>query len=258
MGMDGTVLTSGDARSRALSTARSDLMSSRPENLTQDSLGLDSADTNAVTLQDEQVSGWSQEVTDPFVSTSRSASELVGDEPRDARPVSRAISHIGCSPTLTQRLRAAQTARRTTQGYRNATKNGPNALQGVRVKDSLPVLEAAVQEAALAAGVHVSPRHADKTVGGQAPVSGKAAVQWQEWLRQEKGIKLELTPIGAAGLAHTLQQPGRGSGIDKAESAAAAFAKLDLQGTTAGKTIVRKKTDRRTPSVSSATKSALR
>jgi hypothetical protein len=254
--MGKTNLTSGDVSSRALSTVRSDVMSSRSVDLTRDSLGIDSAGTNAATVDDEQLSGWSQEVTDPFVSTSKSNSELDCDESRDVRPVSRAISHIGCSPTLTQRLKAAQTARRTTQGYRNATKNGPNALQSVRVKDSLPVLEAAVHEAALAAGVHVSPRHADKTVGGQAPVTGKAAVQWQEWLRKEKGIKLELTPIGAAGLAHTLQQQG-GADIDKAASAAAAFAKFDLQGTTAGRKIVRKKTDRRTPTVSSAAKLAL-
>ena len=40
-------------------------------------------------------------------------------------------------------------------------------------------------------------------------------------MRKEKGMKLELTPIGAAGLAHTLQQPGAG-GIDRAEAAAAA------------------------------------
>ena len=213
---------------------------------TRGSLGF--ADTNKAAAQEEQLCGWSQGGIDPFGSPSFSDTALNGDESRDVRPVSRAVSHVGCSPTLTQRLRAAQTARRATPGYRNATKNGPNAMLSVRVKDSLPVLEAAVQEAALAAGVHVSPRHADKTVGGQAPVAGKAAVQWQEWLRKEKGIKLELTPIGAAGLAHTLQQ--QGGGIDKAESAATAFAKLDLQGTTAGKQVIRKKTDKRTPAVS--------
>ena len=119
----------------------------------------------------------------------------------------------------------------------------------------MALLIALLLEAALAAGVHVSPRHADKTVAGKSALGGKAAVQWQEWLRQEKGIKLELTPIGAAGLAHTLQQPGDG-GIDKAESAAVAFAKLDLQGSTAGKKIVRKKIDRRMPQVSSLAKSA--
>lgn len=247
MGLGAADVSPGDVSSRPLSTGRSEsVMSSRPVDSTRESLGF--ADTNAAAVPYEQLCGWSQEGIDPFGSPSFSATELEGDESRDVRPVSRAVSHVGCSPTLTQRLRAAQSARRATPGYRNATKNGPNAMQSVRVKDSLPVLEAAVQEAALAAGVHVSPRHADKTVGGQAPVAGKAAVQWQEWLRKEKGIKLELTPIGAAGLAHTLQQ--QGGGIDKAQSAAAAFAKLDLQGTTAGKQVVRKKTDKRTPVVS--------
>jgi hypothetical protein len=139
---------------------------------------------NAHHLETEYVRDSDEEL--PLVSPSHSTSEL-GESmsmEEQARPVSRAISHVGCSPTLTQRLRTAQSARRATSGYRNATRNGPNALQGVHVSDSLPVLEAAVQEAAMAAGVHVSPRHADKTVGGQAAVGGKAAVQWQEWLRK--------------------------------------------------------------------------
>lgn len=239
----------GDGSSSALPSPISDAMAStRSADLTARSLGPDADSTSSA--QNHELSGWSQEGNNQLVSPSLSASQIkTNDELHEMRPVSRAVSHVGCSPTLTQRLRSAQTARRVTSGQRNATKNGPNALQSVRVKDSLPVLEAAVQEAALAAGVHVSPRHGDKTVGGQAALGGKAAVQWQEWLRKEKGIKLELTPITATGLAHTLQMPG-GIAIDKAESAAAAFAKLDLHGTTAGKNIVRKKTDRRTPMVS--------
>ena len=161
-----------------------------------------------------------------------------------ARPVSRAISHIGCSPTLTQRLRAAQSSRRATSGYRNATRNGPNAMDHVGVRDSLPVLEAAVQEAAEAAGVSVSPRHSDKTLGGQAAVGEKAAVQWQEWLRKEKGLKLELTPIATSGLAHTLQGPYK---LDDAMSAAAQFASMDLSGTKTGRKVLRKKTEVRKP-----------
>ena len=58
-----------------------------------------------------------------------------------------------------------------------------------------------MSEAAEAAGVRISPRHAEKTVGGMPAVGGKAAVQWQEWLRKEKGLKLELTPIATSGLA---------------------------------------------------------
>ena len=71
--------------------------------------------------------------------------------------------------------------------------------------------------------------------------------------RQEKGLKLELTPIGAAGLAHTLQSsvglPAGHIGVDAAEVAASAFAKLDLRGSTTGRKVMRKKTDRRTPTV---------
>ena len=69
--------------------------------------------------------------------------------------------------------------------------------------------EAAVSEAAEAAGVRISPRHAEKTVGGMPAVGGKAAVQWQEWLRKEKGLKLELTPIATSGLAW--QRGGQGA-----------------------------------------------
>ena len=66
-----------------------------------------------------------------------------------------------------------------------------------------------MSEAAEAAGVRISPRHAEKTVGGMPAVGGKAAVQWQEWLRKEKGLKLELTPIATSGLAW--QRGGKGA-----------------------------------------------
>ena len=235
----------------AFRPATSGSMGSNQPPLTPGSLEYqeDGSLASASPREEGSLAGWSQQDdTDPLMSpyTNANGEVVEGREQMEAqaRPVSRAISHIGCSPTLTQRLRVAQSSRRATSGYRNATRNGPNALDHVGVRDSLPVLEAAVQEAAAAAGVSVSPRHSDKTMGGQTAVGGKAAVQWQEWLRKEKGLKLELTPIATSGLAHTLQGPYK---LDDAVAAAAQFASMDLQGSKTGRKVLRKKTEVRKP-----------
>ena len=97
-----------------------------------------------------------------------------------------------------------------------------------------------MSEAAEAAGVRISPRHAEKTVGGMPAVGGKAAVQWQEWLRKEKGLKLELTPIATSGLAW--QRGGKGA------DAAMSYASMTAVGHHTGQ----KRTTGRGPAVAHA------
>jgi hypothetical protein len=99
------------------------------------------------------------------------------------------------------RLRAAQAARRHTAGYRAAKGKGQPSVEAC-----LPLLEAALAQARSDAGLSSMKSALADVLGRQkaastsAPLVGKAAVQWHEWMRKHKGTKLALTPI-SAGLA---------------------------------------------------------